>query len=137
VSWFFASSQEVYSASRHIVRRNQRRRLKVPDDGVVQELLSPEAPGSIEIYEVTLEPGGGSGPDAYRHEGEKAGLVIAGTLQLLLGNDTHVLAEGDSFRFPSTLLHRFANPGTDTVRFVWIVTSQKRKRRSSVVSSPS
>jgi transcriptional regulator with XRE-family HTH domain len=134
VSWFFASSQEVYSASRHIVRRNQRRRLKVPDVGVVQELLSPEAPGSIEIYEVALEPGGSSGPDAYSHEGEKAGLVIGGTLQLLLGNDTHVLAEGDSFRFPSTLPHRFANPGADTARFVWIVTSQKRKRRSSVVS---
>ena len=129
VSWFFGVSQEQSSASRHIVRRSQRRRLKVPHVGVVQELLSPEAPGDLEIYEVVLEPGGNSGPDSYSHEGEKAGLVIEGTLQLMLGAEKHLLQNGDSFRFPSTLAHSFANLSDAATRFVWIVNTPKRKRK--------
>ena len=127
VSWFFASSKG-YSASRHIVRRAQRRRLRVPDVGVVQELLSPDTASAIEIYEVSLEPGGSSGPDSYSHEGEKAGLVVAGEMQLLIGNEIHLLQCGDSFHFPSTQPHRFANPGSSLTRFVWIVSRAKRKR---------
>lgn len=127
VSWFFASSKG-HSASRHIVRRGDRRRLRVPDVGVVQELLSPDSASAIEIYEVSLEPGGSSGPDLYSHEGEKSGLVIEGELQLLIGDEDHLLQTGDSFNFPSTQLHRFANPGSSLTRFVWIVAHSKRKR---------
>jgi transcriptional regulator with XRE-family HTH domain len=127
VSWFF-SSRQGHSESRHIVRRAQRRRLRVPDVGVVQELLSPDSASAIEIYEVTLEPGGSSGPDSYSHEGEKAGLVIEGEMQLLIGDEVHELQCGDSFHFPSTRLHRFANPSAVQTRFVWIVANPKRKR---------
>lgn len=128
VSWFFASSKG-HSESRHIVRRGQRRRLRVPDVGVVQELLSPASVNGIEMYEVSLEPGGSSGPEAYTHEGEKLGLVIEGRLQLHIGTEVHLLESGDSFHFPSTQPHRFANPGTGPTRFVWIVSHTKRKRR--------
>lgn len=130
VSWFFASPKR-HTASRHIVRRGDRRKLRVPDVGVVQELLSPNSASKIEIYEVTLEPGGSSGHDAYTHEGEKFGLVIEGQMQLLIGDDVHVLEYGDSFHFASTQLHRFENPGSGITRFLWVVahTEPKRKRR--------
>jgi transcriptional regulator with XRE-family HTH domain len=132
VSWFFASPKG-HSESRHIVRRAQRRRLRVPDVGVVQELLSPDSASTIEIYEVTLEPHGSSGPDSYKHEGEKAGLVIEGEMQLQIGEEMHELQCGDSFHFPSTELHRFANPSSAPTRFVWIVANPKRKRGQRVV----
>lgn len=125
VSWFFASSKG-HSASRYIVRRGDRRRLRVPDVGVVQELLSPDSASAIEIYEVSLEGGGSSGPDLYSHKGEKSGLVIEGQLQLLIGGEDHQLQVGDSFQFPSTQLHRFANPGTSLTRFVWIVSHARK-----------
>ena len=127
VSWFFASSKG-HAESRHIVRRGERRRLRVPGVGVVQELLSPDSASAIEIYEVALEPGGSSGPDPYTHEGEKLGLVIEGELQLLIGSQVHSLECGDSFHFPSTQPHRFANQGAGPTRFVWIVAHPKRKR---------
>lgn len=135
VSWFFASAKG-HAASRHIVRKAQRRRLRVPDVGVVQELLSPSSASKIEIYEVTLEPGGSSGPDAYTHEGEKFGLVIEGEMQLLIGSDVHTLENGDSFHFPSTQPHRFENLGSAITRFVWIVghAETKRKRKKSVTT---
>jgi len=131
VSWFFASPKR-HTASRHIVRRADRRKLRLPDVGVVQELLSPNSASKIEIYEVTLESGGSSGPDAYTHEGEKFGLVIEGQMQLLIGNDVHVLECGDSFHFASTQPHRFENPGSGITRFLWVVAhaEPKRKRRA-------
>ncbi len=119
VSWFFAGSQ--HAEADHIVRRAQRRQLKIGTAGAVQELLSPETPGGIEIYEIVLEPGGSSGSDLYSHAGEKAGLVIEGSLQLSIGPLTHLLQAGDSFRFPSTTPHRFANASPHETRFVWIV----------------
>lgn len=129
VSWFFASAKR-HSESRHIVRRGQRRRLRVPDVGVVQELLLPDSASGIEIYEVTLEPGGNSGPEAYTHQGEKFGLVIEGELQLLIDSETHSLETGDSFHFPSVRPHRFANSGAIPARFVWIVSHPNPKRRN-------
>jgi len=122
VSWFFSAPHEP-PESRHIVRRTQRRLLKVAHTGVVQELLSPESPGQLEIYEIVLEPGGSSDGEAYSHQGEKAGLVISGRLHLWVDQEKHVLQHGDSFRFPSTHPHRFANPGPRETRLIWIVSS--------------
>ena len=125
VSWFFAGSQ--HAESEHIVRRAQRRQLHVKSTGAVQELLSPESPGGVEIYEIVLEPGGSSGSDLYSHAGEKAGLVLEGTLQLSIGPLTHLLHAGDSFRFPSTTPHRFANAGPGETRFIWVVARNARR----------
>lgn len=122
VSWFFSAPQEA-PESRHIVRRGQRRLFKAEHTGVVQELLSPEAPGQLEIYEIVLEPGGSSDGEAYSHQGEKAGLVITGRLHLWVDQERHVLRHGDSFRFPSTQPHRFANPGPRETRLIWIVST--------------
>lgn len=135
VSFFFASPKG-HSESRHIVRRAQRRRLRVPDVGVVQELLSPASSAAIEIYEVALEPGGSSGPDSYSHEGEKSGLVIEGEMELMVGDEVHSLQCGDSFHFPSTQPHRFANRTRLPTRFVWIVANPKRKRGHIVMQPP-
>ena len=125
VSWFFAGGQ--HHEAEHIVRKAQRRQLKIGAIGAVQELLSPETPGGIEIYEIVLEPGTSSGNDLYSHAGEKAGVVIEGNLQLAIGPLVHLLQPGDSFRFPSTTPHRFANAGPNETRFVWIVNRHTQK----------
>jgi quercetin dioxygenase-like cupin family protein len=74
----------------------------------------------MEMYELTLEAGGSSGADFYNHEGEKAGVVVAGTLRLWLHEESYILEEGDSFQFPSAIPHRFDNPGRHLARVLWI-----------------
>jgi transcriptional regulator with XRE-family HTH domain len=128
ISWFFPDSQQAMAERRYIVRNDQRRRLNVPHVGVVQEVVSPPDPGAIEIYEIVLEPGSSSGPEAYSHEGEKAGLVLTGILTIQLESDEYTLEAGDSFRFPSTLSHRFANPSGAETRLIWIVLSPHTER---------
>lgn len=127
VAYFFADSAESKVERRHIVRSHQRRKLKVPQTGVVQEVISPEGPGSIEIYEIQLEANASSDGEMYSHAGEKAGLVLSGTLGLKLGDEDYVLETGDSFRFPSTMAHRMTNPGQGRAHLIWIVLSRTRE----------
>jgi transcriptional regulator with XRE-family HTH domain len=124
ISWFFLPPAEDGVASPYVVRRSARRVLALVQNGVTKELLTPPEAGSIEVYEITLQALGTSGEDSYPHNGiEKAGFVLSGTLRLWLDNAVSILREGDSFRFPSRLAHRFDNPGPQPSRVIWIVAN--------------
>ena len=58
-------------------------------------------------------PGADTGPDAYSHEAEEAGLVIAGQIEVTLGGETRLLRAGDGYLFNSRIPHRFRNPGPE------------------------
>jgi transcriptional regulator with XRE-family HTH domain len=119
ISYFFENRAEPPAAP-YIVRRAQRRLLRLTASGVLKESLAPNIPGEMEMYELTLNPGGTSGPDFVRHQGEKAGYVLAGRLRLWLDHEAHLLEPGDSFRFPSLVPHMFDNPAEEPARIVWI-----------------
>ncbi|MFC7555775.1 cupin domain-containing protein [Pseudoroseomonas wenyumeiae] len=121
ISFFFEERPaERGPAPHYVVRRAQRRLLRLTPSGVLKESLAPDAPGRMEMYELTLSPGGSSGADFVKHQGEKAGYVLAGTLRLWLDHEAHLLEEGDTFRFPSTVPHMFDNPTASPTRIVWI-----------------
>jgi transcriptional regulator with XRE-family HTH domain len=117
---FFFEERPTGPLPRYIVRRGQRRQLRLTPSGVLKESLAPDAAGQMEMYELTLGAGGSSGADFVKHEGEKAGYVLAGTLRLWLDHEAHLLEPGDSFRFPSTVPHMFDNPTDAPTRIVWI-----------------
>jgi transcriptional regulator with XRE-family HTH domain len=129
ISWFFALPEnDETPESRYITRRGHRRLLKLTPTGVMKELLSPVSSELMEMYELLLQPGGSSGDDFYSHQGEKAGIVVAGTLQLWLDAQPHLLREGDSFQFPSMLPHRFDNPGREPTRVIWMTSPPMPKK---------
>ena len=120
MSWLFDSGPAENPAEKGlVVRRGSRRRLDLGTYGVTKELLSPDLGGEMQIYLVSIRPGGQSGPETYTHRGEEGGLVLAGTLELTVDGRIVLLYEGDSFRFSSSLAHRFANPGATTASVVW------------------
>lgn len=122
MSWFFTAPEEASpTASPYIVRRADRRLLRLTPTGVIKELLSHASPSIFEMYELLLQPGGSSGAEFFSHEGEKAGLVLSGKLRLIINGDPHVLSAGDSFQFPSILSHHFNNPEADVARVLWII----------------
>lgn len=120
MSWLFDSGTvENPQEKGLVVRRGARRRLDLGTYGVTKELLSPDLGGEMQIYLVSIRPGGQSGPETYTHRGEEGGLVLSGTLELTVDGNIVVLYEGDSFRFSSSLPHRFTNPGTTQTSVVW------------------
>jgi transcriptional regulator with XRE-family HTH domain len=106
-------------AASPIVRLGDRRDIAF-QAGVHKQLLSPTAERTLFLYMITIEPHGGTGEPPYVHDGEEAGLVIQGRLLLAVDGHDHLLNEGDSFRFRSTLPHRFSNPTAAVTRVLWV-----------------
>ena len=120
IGWFFQGDVEADETERqYIVRKNARRRLSYSDLsstdylGHYDHLLSANLNGELVLGMSRYEPGCSSGDDCYSHKGEEAGFVLQGRLELSIGDQVYILNEGDSFSFPSTVPHRFANPAED------------------------
>ena len=56
------------------------------------------------------------------HEGEEFGYVLAGAVQIELGDRIVKARKGESFYFKTTEPHRLLNPGKAPCRFLWIST---------------
>jgi transcriptional regulator with XRE-family HTH domain len=123
LSWFFDDTDGVPLAERGvIVRLGRRRRRDFTGRGLTDHLLSPTLSGKLELLQCELEPGAESGSDFYAHEGEEAGVVLSGALELWVGSHRYLLGEGDSFGFPSTTPHRYRNPGPARTIVIWAIT---------------
>lgn len=135
VGWFFVSDGPVPAEERSfIVRAERRRRLSysgtVSTDylGMEDHLLSASLDRTLAMGITTYAPGGSTGDDLYTHEGEEAGMVLEGEIDLCLEDSVFRLRPGDSFSFESTRPHRFANPGPAPARIVWANTPVSLRR---------
>lgn len=121
MNWFFNGNLQAAPDERDvIVRKAHRRRLTFTGLGIAEELLSPNLAGPLELLLSTIEPGADSGE--YSHDGNEAGILIAGRLDLWVDGKRFQLEEGDSFSFSSTSQHRCANPGEVPAKVVWVIT---------------
>jgi transcriptional regulator with XRE-family HTH domain len=121
ISWFFDANAVPVEERGFVVRRARRRRLEF-SAGIVDELLSPSLEGSLELLSSRFPPGASSGDAPYTHTGEEAGVILRGTLELWVDGKHFVLKAGDSFGFPSSLPHRYCNPGTEETEVIWAIT---------------
>lgn len=121
ISWFFDANAAPVEERGFVVRRARRRRLEF-SAGIVDELLSPSLEGALELLSSRFPPGASSGDAPYTHTGEEAGVVVRGTLELWVDGKHFVLKAGDSFGFPSSLPHRYWNPGSEETEVIWAIT---------------
>ena len=56
------------------------------------------------------------------HDGEEAGIVMSGQLEIWIDGKSCLLGQGDSFAFKSTLPHRYQNPGMTEAVVIWAIT---------------
>lgn len=122
VSWFFSSAQPAPPEERdYVVRRHQRRQIRF-DEGIADFLLTPSLDRDLELLMSTFAPGASSGAQSYTHDGEEAGVVLTGQLELWVDGRRLLLNQGDSFSFKSSLSHRYRNPGDRETVVVWAIT---------------
>jgi transcriptional regulator with XRE-family HTH domain len=121
ISWFF-EARDVPEEERDLVVRRARRRRLDYSAGVVDELLSPNLTGALELLSRRFPPGASSGEEPYTHSGEEAGIVLRGRLELWVDGRFLTLEAGDSFGFQSALPHRYRNPGPDETEVIWAIT---------------
>lgn len=77
---------------------------------------------SISFLDETYPPGADTGTEMLAHEGEEAGLVIDGRLELTVDGQVYILETGDSYYFDSTRMHRFRNPFDVPARLISATT---------------
>jgi transcriptional regulator with XRE-family HTH domain len=106
-----------------VVRKKNRRRLEIPRDGLVYEMLTPNGKGRLEILFLDIPPryDGGSRPPL-THDGEKFFHVYDGELLVNVAGRAFTLRPGDSVTFDATEPHFVANHGTKTARIQIVVT---------------
>ena len=130
IGWFFQQQEPGPENERnYIVRSGNRRRLSYSalssTDylGLHDHLLCTNLNGQLALGISRYEPGASTGDDCYEHEGEEAGIILEGQLELTIDGERFILNKGDSFSFPSSLGHRFANPSEhDETLVVWANT---------------
>lgn len=130
IGWFFADDGATPADEReHIVRAANRRRLTYSELsntdylGLHDYLLSANLNGQLALGISRYEPGASTGDDSYTHDGEEAGMVLSGSLELTLDGRVHRLEAGDSFSFDSSLEHRYVNPSaTEDSVVIWANT---------------
>lgn len=122
ISWFFSSADPGPAEERdYIVRHNRRRQIRF-DEGISDFLLTPSLQSDLELLMSTFAPGATSGASPYTHDGEEAGIVMSGQLEIWIDGTPFLLGQGDSFCFKSTLPHRYLNPGATDAVVIWAIT---------------
>jgi transcriptional regulator with XRE-family HTH domain len=122
ISWFFSNADPGPPEEReYIVRQSRRRQIRF-DDGISDFLLTPSLQSALELLMSTFAPGATSGSSPYTHDGEEAGIVMSGALEIWIDGKLFLLNQGDSFCFKSTLPHRYRNPGATDAVVIWAIT---------------
>lgn len=86
--------------------------------GVSLRQLGNAASHQLQMLDETYPPGADTGPEFLSHQGEEAGIVVFGEIELTVGDRIKVLRAGDGYLFDSRQPHRFRNHGTQVCRII-------------------
>ena len=76
----------------------------------------------LQVFHERFAPGSDTGKQMLQHEGEEAGVVIRGRIELTVGRQKKELGPGEAYYFSSALPHRFRNLGTEECEMVSAAT---------------
>ena len=119
IGFFFRNDDAPPGERGRVVRAASRRPLGTGEDGLVEELLSPDLHGGFEVVRSVFAPGS-SLPEAATRQTEETGYVVAGTLDLEIGGTWFRLEAGDSFRIKEEPF-RWRNAGDEEAVAIWII----------------
>jgi quercetin dioxygenase-like cupin family protein/DNA-binding Xre family transcriptional regulator len=86
--------------------------------GVVYQLLGPGHGHQLQPYLISFQPGASYRNDAIAHSGEEFAYVLTGAVELILGEQTHRLEQGDSIRFSPEVPHAFRNASANGIAMI-------------------
>jgi transcriptional regulator with XRE-family HTH domain len=106
-----------------VVRLQDRRRVVYQGLGAVDEFLTRATDGKLQVIMSTIQPGGGTGDEAYTHDSDEEVLVVLeGVLDLWVGAEHYRLEAGDAVTHPSRVPHHNTNPGPGVARVLFCIT---------------
>ena len=90
---------------------------------VTMKLVGKDYPNrAMSVLDETYPPNSDTGAEMLNHEGEEAGVLVDGRLELTVGGEVFTLECGDSYYFESHKPHRFRNPYEVPARLISVTT---------------
>lgn len=117
--FYFLLNHEEHSP---VVRRDQRKVLRLPQSHLTYELLSPDLNRKMEVMMARLEPGAASSDEPLSHPGEECIVVLEGCMDIDIGGEVYHLEEGDSIYYYAAVPHKLWNPGDKELVFLSAIT---------------
>ncbi|MCX7566583.1 cupin domain-containing protein [Sulfitobacter sp. F26169L] len=77
---------------------------------------------TLQVLHETYPPGADTGPELLSHEGEEAGIITKGQIELTVGDEIGLLDVGDGYLFDSRMPHRFRNVSNHICEIVSALT---------------
>lgn len=73
---------------------------------------------TLQVLDEVYPPSADTGPALMAHEGEEAGIVVFGEIEITVGDQVRVLGPGEGYIFDSNRPHRFRNIGKTDCRVI-------------------
>jgi len=105
-----------------VVRKNERKILKLPKSHLRYELLSPDLNRKMEIMIGCLDVAASSVDGFSTHPGEECICILRGSMKVVIGEEEYMLEEGDSIYYFAEIPHRLENCGEVELVFFSAIT---------------
>ncbi len=111
-------------ASVPVIYRDDDIQLIEAESGIEWRLIGKHFPNRKMAFMVeTYPPGSDTGDEQFLHdEGEEAGYILSGRLEITLNGEIYILSAGEGYYFDATLPHRFRNPFEEPCELVSSLT---------------
>ncbi len=118
-SMLFAHSSAPVQEQGYVVRSGARRPMGPGEEGLIEELLSPDLTDDFEMVHSTFQPHSEMQVPAQRPT-QEVGYMISGKLDLIIGDREFTVGLGDSFRIRGEQ-YRWANPYSEPAVAIWVI----------------
>lgn len=107
-----------------VVRAGARPPVNFGGTGTKEYLLTPSGERRVQAILSDIQPGGGSGDEAYSLPADvEFVFLLDGQLQVTVDGDQLTLEQGDAYTFAASARHTFAVPkGAGPARVLWVVS---------------
>ncbi len=119
MSMLFAHTGVTPDEQGYVVRAGSRRPMGSGEEGLIEELLSPDLTDDFEMVHSTFEPHSRMQTPANRPT-QEVGYMISGRLDLTIGGHEFTVGPGDSFRIKREP-YQWANPYDEPAVAIWVI----------------
>ena len=119
MSMLFAHSGAPAEEHGYIVRAGSRRPMGSGEEGLIEELLSPDLTDDFEMVHSTFQPRSTMQKPANRPT-QEVGYMISGHLDLVIDGRAFTVGPGDSFRIKHAP-YQWSNPYDEPAVAVWVI----------------
>jgi transcriptional regulator with XRE-family HTH domain len=119
MSFLFGHASAPVEEQGTIVRAGTRRKMGSGDEGLIEELLSPDLSDDFEMIHSTFQPHSRMQRPATRPT-QEVGYVVSGRLDLTIDGRAFTIGPGDSFRIKHQEF-TWSNPYADPAIVIWVI----------------